>query len=510
MDLLDEVKEIRIQVEVLYQWLKYYAHLLPGLSRSYLRRKVGSPTSFITLRNIFDCMTDCGIEAIVINIDECDKLTSSEGSEVLRMFGRELCDGAPVYFSVTGIYNINIQLSIEGSGMSRQDITLPPLKSCNVDEIVKTLELYSDNVHYHQLLWLTGGVPRLLEKLIICLAARVNISSESTVNDDSISRLRAYADRLNPMEFNAVVELWRPNCAVRKGLPKTFILSNIVALCVSDLRGTNIASIEIGNPEAPYTIGNALQNELVYLVAHSDKTESIQVPPILLSLYHQGDADNIKTSVLRQADSTLTHRDNDALYLQVLLFRLTAYRLFGVRRVTAGALLGVAVDIDYTLEVPSQISLGIAEQQITKVNFKAVENDAIVNKSGASFADSFLTLRQTNHALWTLKIQEKQSTEARTKELEEKPATRSLVSSVKEENDKCAGVGDETFLYITDFNEICGLGDNEQGSVVLSAEHRMDGFGSLIGNMKRFCISFSNIDASQLALFTASKRQRVV
>jgi len=300
MDHLDLVKVTRIQIEVLYQWLRYD---MPEITHAILRGKMGAGTSFITLGDIFACMMECGIEAIMVNIDECDKLGTDDLSEVFRMFGHELCNGAPVYFTVTGIYNNQILNGIDGSGMGRQDITLPPLKCSDVRKIVEKLGLDSGNQHYGQLLWLSGGIPRYLQKLLIRLALSINISSDSTIDGESIGRLKRCIDELNPNKFNSLVATWKHDMNYVKGLPSSLILSNIVALCVSGCRARNIVTIDIGKMQS-YTIGQALQDELVYLVEHNDGNQSIEAPPILLCQYHQGDDTNIKAHVLCTTNTT--------------------------------------------------------------------------------------------------------------------------------------------------------------------------------------------------------------
>jgi hypothetical protein len=93
------------------------------------------------------------------------------------------------------------------------------------------------------------------------------------------------------------------------------------------------------------------------------------------------------------------------------------------------------------------------------------------------------------------------------KDLEGNPSQRSLTSSVQHEHEKCATNDCETFVYITDHNEICDHPDYPQGAVVIGNSQLIEGFGNLIGGIKRFCTSPSNIDASQVP--TKSKRNKI-
>ena len=88
----------------------------------------------------------------------------------------------------------------------------------------------------------------------------------------------------------------------------------------------------------------------MYLVEHNDGNQSIEAPPILLSQYHQGDDTNIKAHVLCTTNTTQSDRDNEDLYIQVLVCRLGAYKLLGVKLIQkASKLLGVHLVTDYSV-----------------------------------------------------------------------------------------------------------------------------------------------------------------
>ena len=64
------------------------------------------------------------------------------------MFGRELCNGTPVFITITGIYNHRIFHDVDGSQMHLVNITLPPLKMNHLFDIMSSINIDITNKHF--------------------------------------------------------------------------------------------------------------------------------------------------------------------------------------------------------------------------------------------------------------------------------------------------------------------------------------------------------------------------
>lgn len=103
--------------------------------------------------------------------------------------------------------------------------------------------------------------------------------------------------------------------------PVADVLNDIIPLCIAETFVDGNRKATLGEDNT-YTIETAMRSELLHIGADG----CIVVPPVLLSNMHN-DGETIhscRVVVLRSLIGVMSHRDNESLYLSVVIHRLKA------------------------------------------------------------------------------------------------------------------------------------------------------------------------------------------
>lgn len=204
----------------------------------------------------------------------------------------------------------------------------------------------SVRVFIGHLLWLAGGVPRYIARLVHCIAVKAGVADSEYFTTDGRPSMLNYVESMKHQHFQDVLSKWLVTCslAMKVTLPDEDVLNDIVSLCISEIpvAARRDCKLDSGNT---CTIGSAMQCELL----HFGTDGRIVVPPLLLSQFcnHSENSDSCRTIVLKNLDGVLSHRDNESLYLSVVLHRLKSAQTLDIKTVKLSETFGVELKTDH-------------------------------------------------------------------------------------------------------------------------------------------------------------------
>ena len=360
-------------------------------------------TPSLVLADIMDFLAKyLGVEAFIVNIDEANSLQETELCAVLQLFGRELCMGRRVYITVSGIYKQSVKTAVDFSGMQRKDIFLPPLlmEEClvifNSLGLVPTTDTGELNRYFLHLLWLAGGVPRNLDYLIYALARKCVPGMESSFRQQDIATIANYISSMGQSEVIAVLGTWCSMCDKRRSdtIPDS-VIASILSLCIAEtaVRNSDERQCVLS---ATYTIEQALHEEMLYIQSTEPKT--VTLPPVFMHSLHKlcAGKDAVRLITLQTLEGVMSNRDNEELYLSVLIHRLRAASIMGRPSISLYELLGTVTMIegqpDEQIATTATWSLTKANSTVTSKTYEdsATSGSGQVNTPTAAFADAFI------------------------------------------------------------------------------------------------------------------------
>jgi hypothetical protein len=478
-------------IEILYQFLKYE---FAGITRDEIHASVGP---CLTMNGVLEFLKSCGVVTIFINVDEADKW--KDLGIVLTTFGYALWQKHNVYFTVTGLYNKSISDGLVESCMRRVDILIAPLSMNHCERILASIGLDGtlDSVLFKHWVGLAGGIPRYLVYLLQTLANEANISHQELFDEVNIAKLKKFISELSNQAGISILQNWFAKCGNNKTSVSKGAMLAIIDLCVSGVSSNQMLNVVLDEANGE-TVASACQKGMICLVEDDKGKAYVHIPPVLLRSYaYDRSSPNI---LLGRMTSVLTAREYETILVYVLQSKLNALRLIGTKEVLVSALLGKSLkhgQKDPLLLVPDvSIEVKTAKKQITSSTFRAQKNSATFNIGTAVFADALLTLVTTAGLLWTFFLQLKQSTQSRTKLLEERDSNRTLNALVEDEIVKVHEnlLVQGTFVYVTDFRQLDA--QTRSDVVIVDATDHIDVYGKMIGTFLKYCTDESFVGVS--------------
>jgi hypothetical protein len=345
-----------------------------------------------TVHWIINCT---GYDAVVINIDEASGLSELDLGAILQWCGYAICRGLRLYFTVTGVYDGSILTAVTRSMMQLIRIVLPPLTMESSIDVLQCFGAISGSglsPFARQLVWLAGGIPRYLSYLVHALAASSGVLTDrGELPFNRVCEVAAYCSGMTHKDFIGVLARWSAAYPARKdrSIPAAEVLNNLISLVVAEVPVEDPSAIFLDRNRST-TLDKALRAELAYCAPGGYVT----IPPILLKLYYASSihGDSIRTVVLLHMDSVLHHRDNESLYISVLMHRLRAHKLIGREKMALTTLLGAAVP-KYSSAMVSladtQDNYAVDSTNVTKRSFDgACLPGTAVSAPQAEFADA--------------------------------------------------------------------------------------------------------------------------
>lgn len=524
----DVIQEDNIQkqltIEILYQFMKYsLLDKVPENGRHKIKSIIEkSIENFNLLEAIKFIIEKTPFSCILVNIDEASAVSQTILQSILKCFGDLLCLGLPVYFTVSGVYRgPSMENAAISSGMQLVVILLPPL---SVDECCfichKFLDLPESSTENNQfflhLVWLAGGVPRYLAYLLFFIAKMRNVVSynenSTWFETKDFPALKNIISNFAHRDAQDVTASWIDLCTFKRtvhDIPSD-VYSNLISLCLSEfsVEGQLEKNISQGKQ---FSIDAARTAEMMFITPQYH----IFIPPILLHHYHNSTRSELTCLTLPLIDlcGVMNSRDNEALYITIIVHRIRALMLLGHKKIDLYTLLGVKkkvnqcnYDIDLRDDV-SSVNWQKAETTVTKnkPSTAFVFNLGEVNTPTASYADCSINLK-----LWEvsagasnnlpIRIQEKQKTLTRRmvfldgdRAVSKAPKTVHG-SDVRKESEKIER--NSFFIYITDDQAAKGEEENleRDNSVVITDNERLGAFGNYLGKMKLYCMAPSQVD----------------
>eukprot|EP01039_Chlorochromonas_danica_P004235 gene4235-4654_t len=313
------------------------------------------------------------------------------------------------------------------------------------------------------------------------------------------------ADYIAGMKQAEVIHVSGWWCALcdrcRNDIPSDTVVANIISLCIAEA-AVNNADERDCMLSSTYTIERALQEEMLYI--QSVDPYIVTLPPVFLHNMHKFCAgkDAVRLITLQGMHGVMSSRDNEELYLSVLIHRLRAASIMGRASVLLYDLLGtdqvIEGQINESIDTANSWTLTKADSTVKIENYheSAVVGSGKVNTPTASFADAFIRLKvyQTERTVDIL-VQEKQSVTGRQKQFEANKVPKTThLSNVQYERAKVGA--DCLLVYITDCGQAEGEGQlfGQFKTLVITASEMENCFGKFATQLKRFCLAQSYID----------------
>lgn len=360
-------------------------------------------TPSLVLGDVLDFLTSyLEVESFLVNVDEANKIDEVTLTAVLKIFGYELCMGRKVYITVSGIYKQSVKTAIDFSGMHRKDVFLPPLKMEESLVIFHSLGLVQSadptkqNRYFLHLLWLAGGVPRYLDYLVYSIARKRVRGMDTSFHQRDILYIASYITDMGQSEVIAILGTWCPLCVrLHNDTPPDAVIASILSLCIAETTVMNSDERQRVLSET-YTIERALHEEMLYIQSVEPKV--VTLPPVFLHSLHKlcAGKDAVRLITLQSMEGVMSNRDNEELYLSVLIHRLRAASVMGRESISLYELLGTTTAIedqpDEMVDTAGPWSLEKADSTVKTGNHNdfAHVGSGKVNTPTASFADAFI------------------------------------------------------------------------------------------------------------------------
>lgn len=387
----------KIVIELLAEACKYCGKLRETIASLF--EETGCK---VTLSMAYDWVVQqTGAKCLIVNLDEAQSMLANDLASIIRAFGEVLFSGRSVYYSVTGLYSAGTVDGVRYSFNRENPIYLPVLTVEQLCIICKHIGLLPQviqdkqvNPHFRHLLWMTGGVPRYLDYLVYSIADECGEVHEKQYSGDAVcTTLREYVSQLTHLQFQCILSKWLSLCHVnlKNQEASTGVLDKIVSLTVAELPVLTHSSSNIGEN---YTFQQARQDQLFQL----DGEGRMFVPPVrLLAMYQRSTSINsVRLIVLsNNMAGEMSSRDNESLYIAVVLRRIRAWQALGFKEVRLSALLRIAIDAasDHLIDVssPGTYNYHRATSESTAESFTSKKsNEGSVSPPTSSFADAYL------------------------------------------------------------------------------------------------------------------------
>lgn len=468
------------------------------------------------------CLLQTQSSCLVINVDEAQwGETGGALTQILMDLGKALCQGVPVYFSVTGIFSTAVPEMLRRSFMFPVAIFLPPLSMTDTLFICHSIGLIGpDGITcewLRLLVWQAGGVPRNIAKAVYSIAHHLMGRREDTKTYRlrDLNQFQGAVKSLSQNDFTSIQRYWKCTCAPRmEGRVGLRVMSDIVSLCVSECVVDN--DVKLGGV---LTVEEA-QADWLFL----DSSRKVHVPPVLLAYYENGSGSD-RAVVLNCMTGILFPSNNEALYVSVICHRMRAQHLLGTPYVQLSWLLGVRLSDTQNCSIAVTDKLGVTRAAKTVDSRVTISSTtAVVNTPTASFADAILTyvlisfgicvltsgfrLENVDGSQCIIYIHEKQNTMARARYLQESKVSKTLhLSNVADERNKVRNRN--LFVYFTDCTWAKGENPTrlEEDEVIITNEMRDQAFGELVGTLKAHCMSPTQIEDSGSNVSSTGKRK---
>jgi hypothetical protein len=338
---------------------------------------------------------------ILLDIDEANKIEVGDLTNILRVCCQGIGCGLRMYISVTGNYKETVPTSVDHAGYVGVNIFLPPLSMKQCFSIMESFGLISadENVNpfFSHLVMLAGGVPRYLDYLISSIATRALNSVSFKLSE--VPLVNKFISYMNFRQMQDILRYWKQMCEFLTPLsiPQK-VIAGIVSLVVSEesvILG-RVKDFDLGVTN--YTIENALNQQLLYV--QSATAGNVTVPPLLLSHLHDRCSSGTMPSVhpLHSLEGIMCSRDNESLYLSVIIHRMRAAQILGCKYTWLYQLLGVAsvngqADVMIDVSSADRMVFKKINKAVTASNYfdtMAADFPAKVNMPTAPFADAFI------------------------------------------------------------------------------------------------------------------------
>lgn len=394
----------KIIIELLNEASKYSADAVddPLLHKKRIEQLVIKYSSVVDLSSIYKWLLEkTGASCMIINIDETQALEESQLPKVLRALGEILCSGKALYYSVTGLYANRIIKGITDSFSEGISLILPVLTVKHGVEICQSVGLLPEsgdvNPFFRHLLWIAGGIPRNLDYLIYSVAEVVGVlhSDGLYYHASSMMSMQEYVQNLNHKRFNFIMDKWVSYCDI--GFKKSMIwndsqiMDSVVSLCIAGYPIRNTSCV-LRDSNPIYTIENAQEDQILQLDSTSG---AAVVPPIQLrSMYKKGTGSKCVDVQLLANDlnGIMSSRDNETLYMAVLLRRIRAKRVLGFKTMPLSEVLGVVPpsSFDFSIDISGPGTYNFVRQKSGGVAPPVGRNSGSISPPTESFADGYL------------------------------------------------------------------------------------------------------------------------
>ena len=547
-------------IAMLYQALKYKigGDYVDGdddkrnYEEFYLYLNMSEP-KLLTIQNTMGVIAEITeTTAVIINFDEVNLLTEETLCQLLLQLKHVIvhgCSGAPgvpLYFSLSGLFHSTIPDAVKSSGMCMIEVILPPLKEAHMVQIIGELlgvKRFRLNPFLSNLMWLLGGVPRYLAFALADLARTANttdpaasVEATALLGEEKLCSLLESLDSSTMYgAVQRVEEKIHPG-AIAGPFDNSDVMGHLVALAVSECKVPDDfqlrQDVDKGMSRRPkYTINNARFDQLIYHAA--DK--SILIPPLLLSIMHQNDVrsqnknlkENHMVCVLHTLRNHLEVRENESLYIAVLLQRMKAQLALNNNSMMLSNLLGIDPDPEVFTDIPIKpFAAGFitSGKKLDNSNMEEFLQDApapvraFINGFKAPYADAGLVLPEV-----VILVQEKSSVldkraSASSGELSaaspadpqkelfkeyEKVFGKEGDRAEQEKLKKWLGKRRILFIYITDGSTRSGRPRCEPyanipaNMIVLTNELHKQCFGALVARLRLHTIANNSLDMQQ-------------
>ena len=304
-----------------------------------------------------------GASAVLINLDEVNFIATESLCKLLQQlksvvrFGCMGTAEVPLYFTLSGIFHASIARAVDSSGMKMLEVVLPLLSENHMIEVITDLlgvKRLFVGPYLSNLLWLLGGVPRhlafALEYLAVIARDRFQVQpSDGHYDYIKENSLKCLLESLDSSTLYGTAQL----VAIKSGAAETYknnidVISRLVALVVSEYSVPGDFQLRQHGDcsrRPVYDMDAAKHDQLVYHAADG----SILIPPLTLSSMHrsvvicENNATNVNhmVFVLHTLRDYLGVRENESIYVAVLLQRMKAAVALNIHTIPLPELLGV-------------------------------------------------------------------------------------------------------------------------------------------------------------------------
>lgn len=403
--------------------------------------------------------------ALLINIDEAHCLPPELLGDVLwQLVCAVVVHGLRIFVTVTGIHPDRIRDAFAKSQIQVRDIVLPLLSFEHMQEVAAAFlpeaflpDLAGTTPAWDYVLWWLGGVPRYLqytfeEAAMLGLDASLAKSVSRKALDGALRAVEG-----DTLVTKVAVRVWHNDEGIRAAAVNNALVFAVAQTPVS----RDHVLLPSADPACVVTVLSAQKDSLLYWQRlEGSELGIIEMPPLVLHwLQHRRPA--VETLYpLRFIVPFMSSRDNEALAVNALMYKLHVHALLGAESVRLSELgLPVQAADDRAVSIPSCFAVRRTDGNVTADNFGelvkrvregmrcAMQPVAFVNGPTASFPDAFIILADL-----VIFIQEKQRALARAGAAagEVVPRVRAEDVSAKYSKLGAAKSLPHVFLFITD------------------------------------------------------------